>query len=79
MLSQAFSEELDKSGITEKPMEEDIIYSEQVLKGIQEHEAEIDDIINELSIGWRIERMPKVDLCVLRVAIYEMLYRDDIP
>ena len=62
-----------------EPMEEDIIYSEQVLKGIQEHEAEIDDIINELSIGWRIERMPKVDLCVLRVAIYEMLYRDDIP
>ena len=48
---------MDKSGITEKPMEEDIIYSEQVLKGIQEHEAEIDDIINELSIGWRIERM----------------------
>ena len=43
------------------------------------HEAEIDNIINELSIGWRIERMPKVDLCVLRVAIYEMLYRDDIP
>ena len=70
---------MDKSGITEKPMEEDIIYSEQVLKGIQEHEAEIDDMINELSIGWRIERMPKVDLCVLRVAIYEMLYREDIP
>ena len=76
---ETYEDVLDKSGITEKPMEEDIIYSEQVLKGIQEHEAEIDDIINELSIGWRIERMPKVDLCVLRVAIYEMLYRDDIP
>ena len=71
---ETYEDVLDKSGITEKPMEEDIIYSEQVLKGIQEHEAEIDDIINELSIGWRIERMPKVDLCVLRVAIYEMLY-----
>lgn len=76
---ETYEDVLDKSGITEKPMEEDIIYSEQVLKGIQEHEAEIDDIINELSIGWRIERMPKVDLCVLRVAIYEMRYRDDIP
>lgn len=76
---ETYEDVLDKSGITEKPMEEDIIYSEQVLKGIQDHEAEIDDIINELSIGWRIERMPKVDLCVLRVAIYEMLYREDIP
>ena len=84
---ETYEDVLDKSGITEKPMEEDIIYSEQVLKGIQEHEAEIDDIISFIgktygegdSIGWRIERMPKVDLCVLRVAIYEMLYRDDIP
>ena len=73
---ETYEDVLDKSGITEKPMEEDIIYSEQVLKGIQEHEAEIDDIINELSIGWRIERMPKVDLTLLRLALYEIRYEE---
>lgn len=76
---ETYEDVLDKSGITEEPLEEDITYSEQVISGIEEHEAEIDDIIKELSIGWRIERMPRVDLCVLRVAIYEMLYRKDIP
>ena len=66
---ETYEDVLDKSGITEEPLEEDITYSEQVISGIEEHEAEIDDIIKELSIGWRIERMPRVDLCVLRVDI----------
>jgi len=70
---------LEKSSIAEAPSEEDIEYSQEVLTGIQEHEAEIDAAIDELAIGWRIERMPKVDLCVMRIAVYEMLYRDDIP
>ena len=70
---------LDKSGITEQPSEEDIAYSQQVLDGIAEHEAEINATINEIAIGWRIERMPRVDLSILRIAIFEIMYRDDIP
>ena len=76
---ETYQEVLDKPGINEAPTEEDIIYSQEVLKGIEEHEAEIDALIDEIAIGWRIERMPKVDLSVLRVAIYDMVYRDDIP
>ena len=76
---ETYTDVLDKSGIEEAPTEEDICYSEEVLRGIEEHEADIDALIDELAIGWRIERMPKVDLSVLRVAIYEMVYRDDIP
>lgn len=76
---ETYQEVLDKSGIKEAPTEEDICYSQEVLKGIEEHEAEIDALIDEIAIGWRIERMPKVDLSVLRIAIYEMVYRDDIP
>ena len=76
---ETYQEVLDKSGIKEAPTEEDICYSQEVLKGIEEHETEIDALIDEIAIGWRIERMPKVDLSVLRIAIYEMVYRDDIP
>ena len=53
--------------------------AQEVLEGIGEKQKEIDATINDLSIGWRIDRMPKVDLSILRVAIFEMLYRDDIP
>lgn len=76
---ETYEDVLDKSGITEPPAQDDIEYSEQVLSGIAEHGEEIDSIIEELAIGWRIERMPRVDLSVLRIAIFEMLYRDDIP
>lgn len=76
---ETYQEVLDKSGIKEAPTEEDICYSQEVLKGIYDHEEEIDALIDEIAIGWRIERMPKVDLSVLRIAIYEMVYRDDIP
>lgn len=70
---------LDKSDITETPMEDDLAYADEVVKGIQEHIEDIDRLIEELAIGWSIGRMPKVDLSILRVAIFEMMYREDIP
>ena len=74
-----YADILDKSGIKEAPTKDDLSYSEEVLAGIAEHSEEIDSLIAELAIGWSIDRMPKVDLSILRIAIYEMLYRDDIP
>ncbi len=70
---------LDKSGIDEKPTEDDMAYSDAVLQGIEEHCTELDEKIAELAIGWSIDRMPKVDLSIMRVAMYEMLYMDSIP
>ena len=70
---------LDKSGIAEKPTEDDMSYSNEVLAGIEEHSGELDEKIKELAIGWSIDRIPKVDLSVMRVAMYEMLYMDKIP
>ena len=70
---------LEKSGIDEEPTPDDLLYSQTVLAGIEENSAEIESLIGEIAIGWRIDRMPRVDLSILRVAIYEMLYRQDIP
>ncbi len=70
---------LDKSGIAETPTEDDIVFSRALLEGILEHDGEINALIHEIAIGWKLERMPKVDLAILRIAIYEMCYRDDIP
>lgn len=70
---------LDKSGIDETPTKDDVEYSGEVLSGIAEHAEEIDELIGELAIGWKVERMPKVDLCIMRIAVFEMLYMPEIP
>ena len=70
---------LDKSGIEDPPTAEDVRFSQEVLAGIEAHKQDIDDTIGELAVGWRIGRMPRVDLSILRIAIFEMLYRPDIP
>lgn len=40
---------------------------------------EIDQMIDEVSVGWRVSRMSRVDLTILRLAVYEMKYDDTIP
>ena len=40
---------------------------------------EIDDLLNENVTGWKTGRMNKVDLSILRLAIYEMKWDDDVP
>ncbi len=44
-----------------------------------EHIEEIDSIINQNSVGWKIERLPKVSLAIMRLAICEILYVPSIP
>jgi len=74
-----YEDVLDKSGIEEKPTAEDIAFAGQVVDGIDEHIREIDALISDLAIGWTIDRLPKVDLTILRVAIFEILYLKDMP
>ena len=44
-----------------------------------EHIDEIDDIINANSVGWKVERLPKVSLAIMRLAICEILYVPSVP
>ncbi len=60
--------------------EEDLVYVSQMLEGVCERSEELDEIIGRYSKDWAIERIARVDLSILRVAIYEMLYRkEDVP
>jgi transcription antitermination protein NusB len=58
---------------------EDKAYAMEVFGGIKAHIEDIDERIGRVSKGWRVERMPRVDLSILRVAVYELLHREDIP
>lgn len=46
---------------------------------IVEHLEEIDSAINEKSTGWKTTRMGKVDLSLMRLAVYEILFDEEIP
>lgn len=54
-------------------------FGEELMHGTIEHVAEIDSHIRALAQNWDFERIAKIDLTIMRVAIFEMLYRKDIP
>lgn len=54
-------------------------YAIDLYHGVLEHQEELDEIITSFSKGWKINRIPKVNISILRLAIYEMKYVDDVP
>ena len=54
-------------------------YIETVFKGVFSNVDDIDSLISQNAVGWKIERISKTALSVLRLAIYEIKYMDDIP
>ena len=54
-------------------------FANEIVKGTIEHLSEIDAIISQHSESWEISKMPIIDRNILRFAIYEILYMDDIP
>ena len=64
---------------SEKLDKHDMEYVERMMTRIPEHAAELDETIAGVSQRWRIERMGKMDLSILRLAVYEMCDCDDIP
>ena len=70
---------LEQTGIEGEPPQEDIDFADSLVAGIEQKKEEIDDLIAQSAIGWTISRMPNVDLCILRIALYEMMNREDIP
>lgn len=54
-------------------------FSKDLVKGVVEHKEEVDRRIRKASKNWRLERMSRVDRSVLRLATYEIIFREDIP
>lgn len=63
----------------EEPKEEDMQYLKIRFHLILDKIAEIDKTLEEISSGWKLNRMGKVDLTVMRIAIFEILFDDSIP
>lgn len=54
-------------------------YAKELFESTASHVEEIDAIIAEYSKDWKINRIPKVNLSILRLALFEMIYEDDVP
>lgn len=54
-------------------------FTESLVFGFISHKGEIDALISEAAENWQLNRMAVVDRNILRMAAYELLYREDIP
>ena len=63
----------------DKPNAKQMNYIRQCVSGVYDKKPEIDGIIEQYAVGWKLSRISKVSLAVLRLAIYEILYVEDAP
>jgi len=61
------------------PTESSRIFSRQLVLGVCEEKKALDDAISRASRNWRLERMSRLDICILRLAVFEILFMPDIP
>ncbi len=54
-------------------------YVRGIVTGVVAHQAHIDELLGSYSMGWTLDRMPAVDRAILRIGVYELLWRDDVP
>ncbi|AYE95478.1 transcription antitermination factor NusB [Mycobacterium paragordonae] len=54
-------------------------YAAVVARGVSEHAAHVDELITSHLQSWTLDRLPAVDRAILRVAVWELLYADDVP
>lgn len=66
---------LEENSLSDKDRE----YITDIIAGVQKNQAFIDNIIEVNSKGWKIGRISKVDLSIMRLSIYEISFRADIP
>ena len=81
---------LYQSDVTGRPIEEVLErwrsyrgeldpHAERLARGVVEERDALDRRLGEVSVGWSVHRMSVVDRTILRLALYEMLYVDDVP
>lgn len=60
--------------------ESDVVaFTRELVEGVEANRAELDDLIRRYADRWVLERMPIVDRNLLRIGIFELLHRPDVP
>ena len=70
---------LDQQKVNFSPADEEDGFAQQIVVGVLEHYIHIDELIEKFSEHWRLDRISIIDRNILRMAIFELLFREDIP
>ncbi|GAB2692925.1 transcription antitermination factor NusB [Paenibacillus thermoaerophilus] len=76
-VEEALGDNEGQVSIGKEPISEDYIL--ELVEGTVSRQAEIDSMLSGYLKGWRTDRLARIDRQVLRMATYEMVYRDDVP
>ena len=63
----------------EYPNEAQRAYIAHLVEGVYDHGPELDEYISKYAIGWKFSRLNRVAVAIMRVAMFEILYMQDIP
>jgi N utilization substance protein B len=66
----------ERVALAEPPVND---YTVELVEGVQGNRDRIDAILSDYAEGWTVARMPDVDRAILRLAVYELLWRDEVP
>jgi N utilization substance protein B len=66
----------ERTAAADPPVSE---YAAVLVRGVQEHAQQIDQLLAAHAQGWTLDRMPAVDRNILRIGVQEMLWNDDVP
>lgn len=64
---------------SERPSKKQMDYIRACVIGVSEHAKELDGVISQYAIGWNLHRISRFTKAALRLAIFEILYVDDVP
>lgn len=80
-LEQEYYEQLKEENdvYMERPNRSQLRYIDLVVSGTASREEELNAVIRKFSIGWDISRISNLARCIMQLAIFEMLYVDDVP
>lgn len=62
-----------------EPPEEAVAYAETLVRGVEANQAAADALIARYADRWAIQRMPVIDRTLLRMALFELMHRPDVP
>jgi len=71
--------EISKRNINNRSEKIDKIFIEKIISGVQKNEDKIDRLIRKSAPEWPIEQIAAVDKTILRIAIFELLYDEEVP
>lgn len=66
----------ERLALADPPVNE---YTVELIEGVDANRVRVDEILSGYAEGWTVERMPGVDRAVLRLGVYELLWRPDVP